>query len=144
MKRLLLLPVILLLISCASTEPMPESINTFGFDFSEYTEEGFLITPEQYLGEYQSIGLIRTVMWPRVYRVPSGSTDDQGNPNYDFRTEELNVEKAIDEIYQQAEDMGANAITRFDITSTSRRNGDMIVEGAEISGFAIKRTDVEN
>lgn len=136
MRRLILAVLAAVCVGCASTNPHPEIINTYGFDFSEYTEEGFLITPEQYLGEYQSIGLIRVVMWPEVTS-RSGSGDQ-----YYWQTGDLNVEKAIDEIYKKADSLGANAITRFEITSTSRRNGNIIVEGVEISGFAIKRLDI--
>ncbi|MFH5832638.1 hypothetical protein [Halalkalibaculum sp. DA384] len=131
--------------SCAGPETVArdEVVNVTGYDFSEYTDQGFLITPEQYLGEYQSIGLITLTQWPAVRKTTRRIPDSDSNTGYrtveEFYPEDINVEKAIDEIYKVANEMGADAIARFDVTSTSGMNGDLRVQGVEISGFAIKR-----
>jgi len=42
-----------------------ESVNQFyGIDFRPYTEKGFLFTPKDYDGEYQSIGIIEYKAMP--------------------------------------------------------------------------------
>lgn len=138
MKYTLILTA-LLFTSCATTKPSNEIIYTTGFNFSEYTEKGFLITPDSYLGEYQSIGLINVTMWPAVIEIRGTRTATGGNVNSGWRIERLNVQKAIDQIYAEADSMGADAITQFRIRSTERNNGLLKVPGAEISGFAIKR-----
>ncbi|MDR8390767.1 hypothetical protein NC796_06445 [Aliifodinibius sp. S!AR15-10] len=119
-----------------------EVVNVTGYDFSKYTDQGFLITPEQYLEEYQSIGLITVTQWPAVNKTIRRVRDPDGSGyvnREEFHAEDINVEKAIDEIHKVATDMGADAITRFDVTPTSRMNGTLRVQGVEISGFAIKR-----
>lgn len=138
MKNYLILLAFILLAGCASTKPSDEIIYTTGFDFSKYTEQGFLITPESYLGEYQSIGLISVTLWPAV--IEEKSVTKEGRPSgSSWHIGELNVTKAIDEIYEQADNMGADAIINFSINSIERNNGILKVPGAEISGFAIKR-----
>ncbi|MCW9708098.1 hypothetical protein [Fodinibius salsisoli] len=132
-------------ISCSGPKTVARSevVNVTGYDFSEYTAQGFLITPEQYLEEYQSIGLITVTQWPAVRKMERRIPDSDSQSGYrtveEFYPESINVEKAIDEIYKVAKDMGADAITRFDVTPTSRMNGTLNVQGVEISGFAIDR-----
>ena len=119
-----------------------EVINVTGYDFSKYTDQGFLITPEQYNGKYQSIGLITVTQWPAVRKTTRRVPKPEGGGYQtveEFFPEDINVERAIDEIYKVANNMGADAITRFDVTPTSRKNGSLTVQGVEISGFAIKR-----
>ncbi|NGP76530.1 hypothetical protein G3570_07795 [Balneolaceae bacterium YR4-1] len=146
MRVLLLLSFIVPFIySCSGPQTVArdEVINVTGYDFSEYTDQGFLITPEQYLGDYQSIGLITITQWPAVReqtrRVPDSETPKGYRIVEDYFAKDINVEKAIDEIYKVANEMGADAITRFDVTPTDRLNGTLRVQGVEISGFAIKR-----
>lgn len=142
MKTLLLLLAVIF-VGCVSTKPSDELIYTTGFDFSEYTENGFLITPEAYLGEYQSIGLITVTLWPKVVEEKGRQTASGGYVGGGWLIGDLNVEKAIDQLYTRADEMGADAITKFQIIGTERENGTIIVPGAKISGFAIKRTDIE-
>lgn len=119
--------ILLALISSACAGPKTvardEVVNVTGYDFSEYTDQGFLITPEQYLDDYQSIGLITVTQWPAVRkterRVPDSDSPNGYRTVEEFYPEDINVEKAIDEIYKIAKDMGADAITRFDVTPTS-------------------------
>jgi len=119
---------------------MEERITVSGFDFTKYASKGFLITPEQYLGEYQSIGVINVTIWPSVSESPKASAKGV-TERQRWYIGQLNVNKAIDRIYQQATNMGADGIMRFDVRSIERINGTLRIEGAEISGFAIDRTD---
>ena len=131
-------------ISCTGPETVArdEVIEVRGYDFSDYTEQGFLFTPEQYRGDYRSIGLITITQWPAVRKSERRVLRDDGSGYKtveEFYPEDIDVEKAIQETYKVAKEMGADAITRFDVTITSRMNGDLRVSGVEISGFAIKR-----
>lgn len=144
--RIIILLLLLSFITSTCTGPQTvardEVINVTGYDFSEYTDQGFLITPEQYLEDYQSIGLITVTQWPAVNKSVRSVPNSDGTGYRkveEFHSENINVEKAIDEIYKVATNMGADAITRFDVTPTSRMNGTLRVQGVEISGFAIKR-----
>lgn len=135
-----------LTVSCSGPETIArdEVFTVTGYDFSEYTEQGFLFTPEQYRGEYQSIGLITVTQWPAVRKTEQKvrTSDGAGYKTEEvFYHEAINVEKTIEEIYKIASDMGADAVTQFNVTPTSRTNGTLNVPGVEISGFAIDRTD---
>lgn len=150
MKYAIVSFMLLMLSGCGSSGTVAREETTIvtGYDFSEYTAQGFLITPEQYLGTYESMGMITVTMWPEVrkevrirYKIDNGQRVPVEEET--FVVGELNVKKAIDEIYEQAKGMGADAITRFNVTYTSRLNGDLIVPGTEISGFAIKRLGKE-
>lgn len=128
------------LISCSTVKPMEEQITVSGFDFTKYADQGFLFTPEAYLGEYQSIGVISVTIWPSVSESPNVSAKGV-TQRQRWYIGQLNVNKAIDRIYQQASNMGADGIMRFDVRSIERNNGGLRIEGAEISGFAIDRPD---
>jgi len=120
-----------------------EVINVTGYDFSKYTDQGFLITPEKYSGKYQSIGMISVTQWPAVRKQERHIQSSSNKRGYrvveDYYPEKINVKKTIDKIYKVAKNMGADAITNFNVTPTSRKNGTLVVQGVEISGFAIKR-----
>lgn len=98
------------------------------------------------MGNYQSIGLITVTQWPAVHKKIRRIQDIRNENGYrtveDFYPDKINVKKAIDEIYKVAQDMGSDAITRFDVTTTSRMNGNLRVQSVEISGFAIKREGI--
>jgi hypothetical protein len=50
-----------------------------GYDFTSYTERGFLFTPEQYLGDYDAIGLLSLEIIREVKKINYGSKEtDEG------------------------------------------------------------------
>lgn len=44
-------------------------------------------------------------------------------------------------MYKVAKEMGANAVTQFNVDVTYRMNGNLRVMGLEVSGFAIERIE---
>jgi hypothetical protein len=46
-------------------------------DFTPYTSRGFLFTPEQYLGDYESVGLIKEYVRPAIRKHDLGSEIDE-------------------------------------------------------------------
>ena len=48
-------------ISCSTVTYIPAATQFYAIDFSKYTELGFLITPEKFIGEYESIGIVAVV-----------------------------------------------------------------------------------
>lgn len=80
-KRILLLLIITYggIISCTnSTVAREETFEVTGYDFTEYTEKGFLFTPNTYSGEYKSTGLITVTQWPRVHKTTKQVRDANG------------------------------------------------------------------
>ena len=70
MKKLLYLSLIFAFFtySCKTLETtsIPKKEILSGINFTKYTQSGFLITPEKYNREYESIGLIDLVYMPKA------------------------------------------------------------------------------
>jgi len=141
------LPVILLLsviiASCGTISPMEKSTSVTGMDFRPFTERGFFMTPEKYAGDYEPKGLIYVTLWPHVLKAGEpglpGTAYKRHSINRNWNIEELELEEALEEAYQVAIQMDADALVDMTAIPVSRRNGGIEVEGIEVSGFAIKR-----
>lgn len=149
MCRILLIFMAVLLVGCATTSSsqyedrveIDREMEIYGFDFTEYAEEGFLITPETYTGEYESIGIIQVTLWPKMKRSVEGR-DEQGNLEYsEWRSEQLPLEAAVDSLYRRSSGMGADALINFDSERVTREVGRATRVGVQARGFAINRTN---
>jgi hypothetical protein len=123
-------------ISCAPKVNFIESSTvTAGFDFRPYTAKGFLITPYQHLGEYESIGMLSVTIWAEGMR----NIEDK------FVFKPLDTRDAIDSLYMVAVEMGADALVSFEVTSVTADwpSGGTVIKqpGIRASGYAILRQD---
>lgn len=142
MKRIIVLLLILLFFyGCSSRFATDKIIMHFGFDFTKYTAKGFLFTPEPYVGNYESIGILKTVIYAAVKHTKAQVQNPGADPylKEEWKIDAVDAEEAIEEMYKKAVGMGADAIIRFEIKSTYYMNGTMYVPGYEVYGFAIKR-----
>ena len=149
MKKLLLVFFVgIFFSSCVTTTNLteiPEESNLFGFDFRPYSEKGFLITPYAYDGNYQAIGLLTYSVTPGAKKEIQGTARNMSGksvPEYKWIVNEILPAHAIDGIYRECVNMGADALVDFKITNISAdytTNPPLRVSGYEISGFAIKR-----
>lgn len=131
---------------CTETKEMDRVVIHYGFDFTKYTKDGFLITPEGYLGQYESVGYLDTYVLPAVKKREEKEEVDGVTYIYQYNdlvVEKINTNDAIDEIYKKAKSMGADAIIHFSIRDINYLNGTMIVHGIEVTGYAIKRKKFE-
>lgn len=140
-------------LSCSSFELIEWQSSTIasGYDFREYTEKGFLFTPEKYSEPYEAIGLVEVTYVPTVKKAPAIYQNGMASPNPidGFRTiyyqqnyyyiEMPDTDKLIQEMYDLADELGANALTNFMITTDIVVNNNYSIETYKISGFAIKR-----
>ena len=141
----------LLFTGCVSSAPVntiPGYTTTTGLDFSEYSEEGFLITPEGYSGDYQSIGILQATLSPTAARLrgnPSDAHVPEGSYiQGDWMINRASTEEVIEALQSRAEEMGADALIRFDLarienTYTVGANETVEVPQYQVSGFAIDR-----
>jgi len=130
-----------------------ENYPVYGYDFTTYSEEGFLFTTETYLGDYESVGLIEIPYRPEFIRaeVPRGTVPDQweGYENYQdpfdenlyWRVKQADPDTLIKEAYEIADSMGADAIINFEISPYTVENGSLSVTSIRLTGFGIKRLD---
>jgi hypothetical protein len=139
--------VVTLVAACSGPEVYKKSMEVAGYDFTEYTDQGFLITPESYQGEYQSIGVLSVTVWPRVERRPV-EDDTLAQPGVDspaqewFITEAVDPQEVVDSLYVEAQSMGADAIMNFraEPVREDLENGPTRA-GVRARGFAIDRVD---
>jgi len=141
--------LILILDGCATPSiSVPRKIITSGFNFSEYSNKGFLFTPNTYDGDYESIGLIQLIMTPdaRIKNVYTGETSQTGEAikKKKWVVEEIDPNKGIEEMYNLCIEMKADALTQmeFEPYLESHAQGTIMpvtISGIKISGFAIKR-----
>lgn len=148
MKLLILILITISVCSCSSSlTESPKIVEVTGFDFTKYTEQNFLFTPEGFSGEYESIGIIRASIFPEVKEAKGLSITKEITKDYNvvslagsnWLIEKIKPEMAVEEIFQTAKKMGADAIINFDARISPTQNGKFTFYGYEVSGFAIKR-----
>lgn len=145
MKKFVHLSVYILLmlsIACSTIFEMEKSINVKEFDLAKYSSKGFLFTPESYLGEYESVGFIKSTLFPTLKKISNNTIKDyyvvyaEGT---NWAIENIDATEAVEEMYSKAVAMGADAIIKFNATMIYKKNGVLDVPGYEVTGFAIRR-----
>lgn len=134
------------LMACAPRPDfIPGQISSYVVDFTPYVKKGFLITPEAYRGDYDGVGYIEI-----SYRPPIRKTKVEGPgvfgtmAEYEDITVEFNLGDALDAMYRQATDMGADAVMNFQMRSEKFLINMKFVDGLVLSGYAIKRKGAFN
>ncbi|KKN85467.1 hypothetical protein LCGC14_0277860 [marine sediment metagenome] len=154
MKNLLVTLGIVLLIfgacllsSCTVITKIPGYESLTGLDFRPYTEQGFLITPYEYGGEYSTISMINYEVMPSARlpqttysNAPSGIVTTRSG---DWVIDELDVQIALDSIFEICINQGANALVDLEVTGISKGYMNIAkpvtIYGIRITGLAIER-----
>ncbi|WP_299577509.1 hypothetical protein [uncultured Sunxiuqinia sp.] len=126
---------------------IPRTEQFSGIDFRPYTQKGFLITPEKYQGEYESIGIVSYLIFPESTR--EGIKEEGTMPyqhatiRFKWNTEEINVQNALEGMYKECLNMGADALVNFDVALEeeliSSVSPPVMRKGYRVTGFAIRR-----
>lgn len=143
MKKLAVLILVVLLGGCApALSNIPRQTEIIGFDFSKYSEKGFLITPGEYGENYEAIGLITFSIYPEATKILSGKTARDSEEIY-WKIGKIAPEEVIELAYQEAIHRKADAITHFSISFDTKTYFDGLVAvkitGVKVSGLLIKR-----
>lgn len=132
-----------MLFNCCALKPparMPEKLVVTGIDFSQFSDKGFLFTIDKYLGEYESIGIVEVDFVPEAYYF---TVAGQGQQMYNNQVNQkkVDLEVALDRLYDICVEMGANALTQieFDDYKLLYPRTFININGIKIRGFAIKR-----
>jgi hypothetical protein len=139
---------------------MQESTIVSGFDFTRYTQKGFLFTPETYNGNYEAVGLLSAKLTPELKDTPPVGVLNKSYGDYGMVVngkmyyilkmgpttcylKEFKTETVIQSLYEEAAKMGADAIINFKISYFPSIANGITISGVEVSGFAIKRKPLE-
>ena len=155
MKKLLGISVVIVLFTCCATEikVIPPVRSLLGIDFTPFTKKGFLITPEKYLGTYESIGIIdymarQGAIFQYVGKKSITSEyleSDRYVDSYEWVKDTLSLYNVMNDVFKICTEMGANALVNFKNEISSNSIGsladpvDLITY--HITGYAIRRTD---
>ena len=158
MKKIFSLLLTIILTSCATLEELkviyPAEI-LYGIDFTQFTQKGFLITPEKYSGAYESIGMINFTAKPGAKYIKTssrlnpdwtpGSTQPRVIEVFEWQVDSIAFKQVLSKVYDICVKMGADALVNFqnEITLdpyTGIKNP-VTITGYRITGFAIKRKD---
>lgn len=147
MKKLILLLIIgMIAVSCSTLEHIPKEENLYKINLKKYTKKGFFITTEMYNGDYEPIALINYELYPEANYEVTGVRyfeDGKVDKKYKWIIKYVTIEEAMDSIYKQCVDMGADAIVNFkqdiEIKQYQGLKNPAMIPGITISGFAIKR-----
>ena len=150
MKRIiyLLIATAALLSGCKSYPLAQRQIDTVVYDYRPFENEGFLITPTMYAGQYKSVGEIEVRVFPADVIAKSKQMYD-GVANAYYTTsfidkEEIESSELLQIIVNKAKDLGADALVNFKGIKVynSYYNGTVLIRTFsyyELSGFAIRR-----
>jgi hypothetical protein len=147
MKKLSVIFLILLFGCGPQLSYVPGTSSTYVIDFSKYSKQNFIITPDKYPGKYESIGMITVVFMPEAKKENKYVFDEfkmyQGEQKL-WASQKIDMEKIPDNFHEKAVSMGANAVINFEIKPYSEmhrvsQTENVKIDGLEVSGFAIKR-----
>jgi len=149
MRILSLLIIASIFISSCVTHQLTEwetDLRSSGYDFRSYTERGFLFTPEIYTESYEAIGLVEITYVPEIreHRQPGNPVPLAGyrilsSNDRNYYIELPETDNLIEEMYNLADGLGADALSNFRISPERLNNNNVEIETIKVSGFAIKR-----
>lgn len=140
-----------------------------GFDFRKYSDEGFLFSPYRPNDEYDSRGLITLTLTPQVKEVTRMTYAYKESMNYRetlkneetgkmttftyemvrlangekkyYMIQEIDPNDAIDEMYNRATSLGANALIDFSVEWNTINNFGLNHDYITVSGYAVHIKD---
>lgn len=108
-------------------------------DFRGLSADGFLISPDPYVGEHQPLGL--------VFATLQGAAEESGADSHGAYSHwhgyDVSVDSAVGLAKARSRELGADGLTNISIEATPRTVGyggyTITVSGWRVTGLAIKR-----
>ena len=142
-KVLLIIITALAFTACSTLTDIPSYTETIVIDLTQYSNEGFLITPEPYLGEYSSVGMVDISLFPRAKKLSydriTNDIKEQYNVQGVWAVDKIETKDVVDIVYEKAKAMGADAVINFKISYIYKSYPEFTHNGLRVTGFAIKR-----
>lgn len=151
MKKLTVLLAIIFIVMSYGCSPklFPRIVNTYYADYSKYADEGFLISPDIYSGQYEACGEILIEVYPADVEAKRAQNNRKIDATYEqsgkmYSKEIINFSELLDIAVKKAKSVGADALVNFKcsvIKNTYYTGGISYskLSHYEITGFAIKR-----
>lgn len=145
--KFIVLTVLISALSCVPTiKFVPEVKIVNIIDFSKYTKKGFMFTTQGYAGKYESVGIIHAIYSPKAHLITIKKKKSDGTVNSISKwvADTVFAVDVIDDIYEGAKSLGANALINLTITNFSETYNEGTMQPLKlnklsISGFAINR-----
>lgn len=151
MRILAVISLSLFFIGCASIPDSKEEYIAYGYNFNKYVDQGFVITPEEYRGEYDVVGILDCTVKPEIikdmYNPTLLNTKLKDGTRYyyiadkgDFyRVKTINTDSLISYMHRTALDLNADGIMRFKVINETMMVGTYELSIPHAYGVAIKR-----
>jgi hypothetical protein len=150
MKNYLVAALMIILFSACRVQRTSQEIDyippnqyLMGIDFRPYADKGFHFTPYVYQFKHTIIAEVDYVITPEARLIESKGMD--GTPVKSWEQGNIDIETAIDSLYNRCVDMGADAFMNFKIEEYTVSHTDIkppaSILGKRITGTAIKRED---
>lgn len=134
--------ITILAFSCTTLRHIDREDIYYTLDFRKYANEGFLITPEMYRGNYMTMGVVSYETYPEAKYI------EIVHPTYTSKSwspTPVSSSEALDSVYVYCKKLGADALVRFNIESVQKEysgiTNPITITGVKLSGYAIKRED---
>ena len=149
MKRVVFSTVIAVVSFFSACSPKLTKRETYPyvFDFREYTQSGFFLSPSPYVGTFDPVGEIIIYVLPakvkntEIHDYEIGTLFGKPKAGSEFKTtiisEKISKDELLTILVEEAKSLGADGIVNLSISDGTR-----IIEGKSyyiLSGFAIKR-----
>lgn len=128
-------------VGCTSIKYIPKSTTIGVLNFKKYVDKGFLFTPHEYKGDYESIGLLSITVTPQAKLKTVKTAKDTTRV---WSVDTVKSDEVLDILYEKAKGMGADAIIDFvikEVVNIYNEYGShpVTIFGFTAIGFAIKR-----
>ncbi|MPM33639.1 hypothetical protein SDC9_80216 [bioreactor metagenome] len=151
-KLILIIPLFIILFSSCSNKLIPTERKVFEgyFDYSKYAAEGFLISPNSYVGTFEPCGELQMVIFPAEKIVKGktvySSSDNSYSQEESLVTENIDYDELLKLIVDKAKLKGGNALVNIRFRNVYNNYYSEALKVYvksflcyEIEGFVIKR-----
>jgi hypothetical protein len=135
---------------CASHAPslIQREVIISDLDFRKYSKNGFLFTPFEYSGKYESIGIVSATIFPKASCIEiTTSANGLGTPiGCQWSIQPVYADDVLATLYTKYSTNGADAIVDLKLSPAVKTLNEGTIKairlnGITMTGFAIKRSE---
>lgn len=144
-KVFIIIAAALLFASCSTLRPTQRVSQTIFSDYRQYTEQGFLISPNAYPGEFDAVGEINLIVTPALVKTEIQSLYAGGGTRMGIAYEKISYDELVAMAVKEAKGKGADALVNFAIDVQEISSVDKMYGGYTtgykyyVKGYCIKR-----